>query len=73
MQQKVSEFDAEPDSFTETEEAHRPMGAKRIQGCIDERNELSHLDMATVHTPRPSLLRDVAELTNLMFDRKNEA
>lgn len=46
-----------------------PWEAKRIQSCIDERNELSHLDMATVHTPRPSLLRDVAELTNLMFDR----
>jgi hypothetical protein len=48
-----------------------PWQEKRIQYCIDERNELSHLEMATVLTPRPSLLKDVAELTNSMFDKTN--
>lgn len=45
-----------------------PWQEKQIQDCIDERNDLSHLEMATVHTPRPGLLRDVAELTNAMFE-----
>ena len=45
-----------------------PWQEKQIQDCIDERNDLSHLEMATVHTPRPNLLRDVAELTNAMFE-----
>jgi hypothetical protein len=43
----------------------------RIADAMYERNTLSHVEFATVHSPSASPLWDTAELINGMFDRPN--